>query len=111
MKKLLENPNPPAVVVQNNNITLDNLVHLGNKNSVHVTYIDFDNDTQRDEIIDAEVYEKRRREDILRRRVRPRVDDVRPAPLNGPDDPEPSAESSQRSETPGASAYAPIATP
>src|SRR4030095_6102840 len=105
MKKLLENP--PAVVVQNNNITLDNLAHLGNKNSVHVTYIDFDTDTQRDEIIDVEVYEKRRREDILRRRVRPRVDDVRPAPPNGPSDAQrPDAESpqqsSQCSETPGA---------
>src|SRR5438046_1344397 len=42
-------------------------------------------DTQTDEIIDVDVYKKRRREEVLRRRVRPRVDDVRPAPANTPD--------------------------
>src|SRR5437667_3443300 len=109
---------PPAIPVQNNNITLDNLGHLGNQSSVHITYLDFDNDTRRDELVDVEVYEKRRRDDILHRRIRPRLDDVHPAPLNpssGSDDSQrPDADSSQCSVTTGTAIprrYAPIPRP
>lgn len=40
--------------------------------------LDFENGTLTDEIIDAEVNEKRRRDDILRGRVRPRLEDTLP---------------------------------
>lgn len=37
------------------------------------TTLDFENDTRIDEIIDVEANEKRRREQVLRRRVKPRL--------------------------------------
>jgi len=115
MKKVFESP--PIISAQSNNIMLDSLGHLGNHNSIRVTYIDFDTDTQIDEIIDADVYEKRRRDDVLRRRVRPRLDDGRPTPNDAPSSSNdvPMPESSQRSETisqPGIPRhYAPIPRP
>src|SRR5271169_4351129 len=78
MKKTLEENQTPAppMTVNNANITLDRFGSIGNEGSVRVTYLDFDNDTRTDEIIDADVYEKRRRDEYeTRRRVRPRNDE------------------------------------
>jgi hypothetical protein len=43
-----------------------------------ITTLDFEKGTRTDEIIDVEVNEKRRRDEILRRRVKPRVEDTFP---------------------------------
>jgi len=78
MKKTLEEIQTPTtpVAVNNANITLNRYGSLGNEGSVRVTYIDFDNDTRTEEIIDADVFEKRRRDEYeTRRRVRPRNDE------------------------------------
>src|SRR5947207_1697564 len=81
MKRLVVAPMP--ISVGNNNITLENYGNLGPESSIHVTTLDFENGIRTDEIIDAEVDEKRRRDEILRRRVKPR--------LQGPEGPLPPA--------------------
>src|ERR1700689_902679 len=65
----------PSVAVSTNNITVESYGNLGSESSVMVTTLDFEKGTRMDEIIDANVDEKRRRDEILRRRVRPRLDD------------------------------------
>jgi hypothetical protein len=69
---------PPPVSVGNHNIMLESYGNLGPQSSVRVTTLDFENGTRTDEIIDADVNEKRRRDEILRRRVKPRVEDTFP---------------------------------
>ena len=59
-----------------NDITLESYENLGPQSSVMITTLDFENGTRTDEIIDVDVNEKRRRDDILRRRVRPRLEDI-----------------------------------
>jgi hypothetical protein len=59
-----------------NNITLESHSDLGSQSSVMVTTLDFG--THTDEIIDVDLNEKRRRDDIHRRRVRPRFEDNLP---------------------------------
>ena len=94
-----------------NNITLESYGNLGPQSSVMITTLDFENGTRTDEIIDVEVNEKRRRDDILRRRVRPRLDDSHPyvppppePPVNTPPDATmQDVQDDQRSATPGAS--------
>jgi hypothetical protein len=72
----------PPVSVSNNNVTLESYGNLGPQSSVHVTTLDFENGCATDEIFDADVNEKRRRDEILRRRVRPRTEDTFPrAPI------------------------------
>src|SRR5947207_5271743 len=61
-----------------NNITLESYGNLGPQSSVMITTLDLENGTRMDEIIDAEVNEKRRRDDILHRRVRPHLKDTLP---------------------------------
>jgi len=82
MKKLLTLATPALpvpmsapIVAGINNITLESYGELGSQSSVMITTLDFENGTRTDEIIDAEVNEKRRRDEILRRRTRPRLED------------------------------------
>jgi len=75
MKRLVA-PAAVPISVGNNNITLENYGNIGPESSIHVTTLDFENGIRTDEIIDAQVDEKRRRDEILRRRVRPRVEDT-----------------------------------
>ena len=97
MKKLFETQPAPSTF-QTNNISLESIAELGNSGTVHVVTLDFDGEVRTDEIIDVDVLEKRRRDEVLRRRVRPRTDDVFPAPIGDiPMSNEPPA--SQRSET------------
>ena len=79
MKKFFEG-SPAIISVTNNAITLEPTTYIGNQSSVRLTTLDIDGNVQTDEIVDADVFEKRRRDEILRPRVRPRADDVRPAP-------------------------------
>src|SRR5208282_1067839 len=65
----------PPIAVGNNNITLESYDNLDPQSSVMITTLDFENDTRTDEIIDAEVNEKRRRDEILHRRVKPRLEE------------------------------------
>jgi len=97
MKKLFDTQPAPSTF-QTNNISLEPVAELGNSGTVHVVTLDFDGEVRTDEIIDVDVLEKRRRDEVLRRRVRPRTDDVFPAPSGDiPMSNEPPA--SQRSET------------
>jgi Protein of unknown function (DUF4100) len=101
------------------NITLESYGNLGPQSSVMITTLDFENNTRTDEIIDVEVNEKRRRDEILRRRVRPRTEDTGPrtpaAPVPPPDvTPAPppdidmqDVQDDRRSTTPGASGAPP----
>jgi hypothetical protein len=105
MIKLIGKDGGPPAPVGANSITLDCLGRLGDESSVRITHIDFETGVQTDEIVDAEVYEKRRREEILKRRVRPRTEtnyDLRPAPTPaGVANPDSLGNGdSQRSETP-----------
>jgi hypothetical protein len=123
MKKLLSFAAPTVpITVGNNNITLESYGDLGSQSSVMITTLDFENGTRTDEIIDAEVNEKRRRDEILRRRVRPRLEEdvlphapalprvpIPPVPLSGPT-PEivmQDVQDNRRSTTPGNSEAAP----
>jgi len=67
----------PAAVI-NNNIKLEPLAALGPESSVMVTTLDFEKGTRTDEIVDVSVEEKRRRDEVFRRRVRPRHEDDLP---------------------------------
>jgi hypothetical protein len=74
MKTFFELAKPPTVSV--GNITVEEgpiSGTFGPESFVQFTTLYFDNDTRTDEIINVEVYEKRRRDDILRRRVHPRL--------------------------------------
>jgi len=98
--KLFEST-PVIVSVTNNSITLEPTAYIGNQSSVRLTTLDIDGNVQTDEIIDVDVFEKRRRDEILRRRVRLRVDDVRPAPRDISDDtPTVDSDGSQRPSNP-----------
>ena len=115
MKRLITLTTAAAVIspiaAGGNNITLESYGNLGPQSSVMITTLDFENGTRTDEIIDVEVNEKRRRDDILRRRVRPRLDDSHPyvppppePPVNTPPDATmQDVQDDQRSATPGAS--------
>src|SRR5438045_7440203 len=70
MKKLFETQPAPSTF-QTNNISLESIAELGNSGTVHVVTLDFDGEVRTDEIIDVDVLEKRRRDEVLRRRVRP----------------------------------------
>src|SRR5579871_2056697 len=102
MKKVFEEP--PAISVQNNNITAEPYGHLGDQSSVHITRIDFDTGTRTDEIIDADVYEKRKRGETLPRRVHLQLNDSQADSLDN----HPITTDSQRSQTPQ---YTPIPNP
>lgn len=104
MKKIFELTTPTATA-NNNNITLDTTYGNLGEGSVRITTLDFDNGTRTDEIIDADVNERRRREnEILRRRVRPRVDDEHIIPPPSQE----AGTTDDRSQTPNA---APRTTP
>jgi hypothetical protein len=103
------------IAVGANNITLESYGNLGPRSSV-ITTLDFENGTRTDEIIDAEVNEKRQRDEILHRRVKSHIEDTlprTPAPVPPPNItpppnviPPPDADMQdvqyQRSITPGA---------
>ena len=77
MKRLVNAP-PPAVPISvtNANITIGDLL-FGNigEGSVRIITLDFENGTRINEVIDVNINEKRKRNDILnRRRVRFRAD-------------------------------------
>ena len=69
MKKVFEISGSAAF--QSNNIMLEHVAELGNSGSVHLVTLDFDGEVRMDEIIDVDVLEKCRRDEILKRRVRP----------------------------------------
>src|SRR5438552_2806461 len=100
MKKLFETQPAPSTF-QTNNISLEPVAELGNSGTVHVVTLDFDGEVRTDEIIDVDVLEKRRRDEVLRRRVRPRTDNIFPAPVRPASDVQMSNEppASQLSET------------
>jgi hypothetical protein len=84
MKQFFQSPNSTQAIAVTN-ITLEEPVDdsLRSEGKVHFTTIDFINDTRSDEIIDANVLEKRIQTDILHRRTRSCSDDehiVLPAP-------------------------------
>ncbi|TMC20323.1 MAG: retroviral-like aspartic protease [Chloroflexi bacterium] len=63
-------------------ITVEPIAQLGNSSTIHLTKIDFEKGTKSEEIIEVDVYEKRKRDEILKRRMRPRLeDDVQPPSL------------------------------
>ena len=63
-------------------ITVEPIARLGNSPTIHLTKIDFEKGTKSEEIIEVDVYEKRKRDEILKRRMRPRLDDdVQPPSL------------------------------
>ena len=71
------------------NITIDDLCGQLGENSVMITTLDFENDTRTDEIIDVDVWEKRKHGGPEKeRRVRSRID-VRPIPEFNPIGPGP----------------------
>ena len=98
MKKIFElsrvNTTPVPVPVTTSsvsNITFDDETYgsLGPSGSVHLTTLDFEKGTRTDEIIDADVYEKRKRGNYdPSRNVRPRIDDApevgQPLPFSQP---------------------------
>jgi len=79
MKRFINLSQPlPATPVAVNNITFDddNYGSLGSSGSVQITTLDFEKGTRTDEFIDADVYEKHKRNDLEQnRRVRTRIDD------------------------------------
>lgn len=84
MKKIFESIITPTIAT-NNKIALEGSTHgsLGPEGLVRITTLDLDNNILTDEIIDVEVNEKRKRDEIVRRRMRPRLDDehiIPPAP-------------------------------
>ena len=73
MKKIFESAEPPTPASLGT-ITLEKgpvYDTLGPKGFVQVTTLYFEKDTRIDEIVDVDVYEKRRHDDILRRHVPP----------------------------------------
>jgi hypothetical protein len=112
-------PVTTSIAAGNNNITLESYGNLGPQSSVMITTLDFETGTRTEEIIDVEVNEKRRRDEILRRRVRPRTEDTEPrtpaapvpppdvAPAPPPDIDMQDVQNDQRSATPGASGAPP----
>ena len=94
----------PPIAVGNNNITLESYDNLDPQSSVMITTLDFENDTRTDEIIDAKVNEKRRRDEILHRHVKPRLEeDVlprTPSPPAPPPTPPPNPPSNPPSNPP-----------
>ena len=50
---------------------LEHVAELGNSGSVHLVTLDFNGEVRMDEIIDVDVLEKRRRDEILKRQVWP----------------------------------------
>ena len=97
MKRLVA---PMPISVGTNNITLENYGNIGPESSIHVTTLDFETGIRTDEIIDAQVEEKRRRDEILRRRVRPRLEDTGNPVSTPPVAPAPAAPSSTPSNAP-----------
>lgn len=84
MRKVFETSNTPAIATTND-ITLEGSTYgsLGSEGLVRVTTLDLENNMVTVEIIDVEVNEKRKRDEISRRRLRPRLDDehvIPPAP-------------------------------
>ena len=77
MKKFFEFHNIPIVGAANNNIILEGSIYgsLGPEGLVHVTTLDLENNVITDEVIDVEVNEKRKKDEIYRRCMRPRLDD------------------------------------
>ena len=65
---------PPAAALAAviSNITLQPLATLGPESSVMVTTLDFEKGTRTDEIVSVDVDEKRCRDEVFRRRIRPR---------------------------------------
>ena len=63
------------IATSNNNITLESYGDLDSQASIMIIILDFENDTRSNEIIDANVYEKQRRNEILRQRIRPHLKD------------------------------------
>jgi hypothetical protein len=109
MKKMFAFITNTPTVASTSNITLEGpkpvYGQLGPEGTVLFTTLDFENDTRTDEVIDIEVYEKRRRDDILRRRVRPRLDDEHVIP------PPPRTDDHNTNATPPTSNTVPAANP
>lgn len=64
--------------IEVNNITLNDSYDKIGEGSVHITTLDFENRTRIDEIIDVEGNEKRRRDEVLRRRASSHLQDTMP---------------------------------
>jgi hypothetical protein len=80
MKKLLEpqatTSNSVFTATTTNSITIDDIYGDIGENSVMITTLDFENDTRTDEIVDVDVWEKRKHSEGQReRRVKPRKED------------------------------------
>jgi hypothetical protein len=76
MKKFLESTVSSSVITASTtNITIDDLCGQIGEGSVMITTLDFENDTRTDEIMDVDVWEKRKREASKKeRRVKPRTE-------------------------------------
>jgi hypothetical protein len=87
MKKLLERPattSNSVFAATTTNITIDDLSGQLGQNSVMITTLDFENDTRTDEIVDVDVWEKRKHGGSEKeRRVKSRIHE-RPIPEFNP---------------------------
>ena len=77
MKKIFDLMTNTPTIASISNIILEESIYgqLESEGIVLVTILDVENDTWTNEIVDVEVYEKQRYDDILHQRKRPRLDD------------------------------------